>query len=148
MKDIRTFYPALIIFLVLYFLSHKIFHAFCPMVIVTGFPCAGCGLTRAFLYLLQGQFIRAIKLNPMVIPIFLFLIYFFVYRYLLGKTVRYLNLLLALLAVAALVTYGIRMYLYFPGRPPYVYTQDNVLSRQIPWYSELIQYILSKITAL
>lgn len=43
------------VFLVYYQIVHSVFDAFCPMLVLTGIPCAGCGLTRAALYLLRGK---------------------------------------------------------------------------------------------
>ena len=40
---------------------------------ITGIECAGCGLTRAFLFLAHGQLSKAIKHNPLVLPVALLL---------------------------------------------------------------------------
>ena len=40
---------------------------FCTFKKVTGFPCPGCGGTRAFVYLFQGDIYKSIKLNFSVI---------------------------------------------------------------------------------
>lgn len=37
----------------------------CPMATVTGIPCPGCGLTRATLALVRGDFARAFALHPL-----------------------------------------------------------------------------------
>jgi hypothetical protein len=36
----------------------------CPFRALTGHPCPGCGMTRAFCALMHGELWRAIKLNP------------------------------------------------------------------------------------
>ena len=41
---------------------------------MTSFDCPGCGMTRAFLYLSQFQFIEAFKSNIFSIPLFLAMI--------------------------------------------------------------------------
>ncbi|PWI31722.1 hypothetical protein DI383_03015 [Flavobacteriaceae bacterium LYZ1037] len=43
---------------------------------ILGFDCLGCGLQRAFVFLLHGEFIAAFKMYPAVytlIPLFLFI---------------------------------------------------------------------------
>ena len=42
---------------------------FCPMRTLTGFPCAGCGLTRAFVDLAGGRITEAAGMNPMPFPV-------------------------------------------------------------------------------
>ena len=37
---------------------------------VTGFPCPGCGLTRAFSSLSRGKMARAWELNPFAFPLY------------------------------------------------------------------------------
>ena len=46
-KDIKGFVPVAALFGIYYLVSHRLYDAFCPLLIVTGIPCAGCGLTRA-----------------------------------------------------------------------------------------------------
>ncbi len=41
---------------------------------VTGEPCASCGLSRAFSFLVRGEIAAARALNPQAIPVFLFFI--------------------------------------------------------------------------
>ncbi|MCL2753641.1 MAG: DUF2752 domain-containing protein, partial [Defluviitaleaceae bacterium] len=41
----------------------------CTFYILTGVPCPGCGLRRAFLYLPQFQFFNAVASNIMLIPL-------------------------------------------------------------------------------
>ncbi|HEY0380564.1 MAG TPA: DUF2752 domain-containing protein [Pyrinomonadaceae bacterium] len=43
----------------------------CPFRALTGHPCPGCGMTRAFCALMHGELWRAIKLNPFSPPLFL-----------------------------------------------------------------------------
>lgn len=47
--------------------------SFCIFKNITGFECAGCGLTRAFLFLAHGQLNSAIQQNPLVLPVALLL---------------------------------------------------------------------------
>ena len=45
-----------VIVLVLYFgAMKKILYSLCPVVLLTGFPCPACGMTRAGILLLKGD---------------------------------------------------------------------------------------------
>lgn len=49
----------------------------CPMAAVLGIPCPGCGLTRATLALLHGNFALAFRFHPLVFwvaPVYVFLV--------------------------------------------------------------------------
>ncbi len=36
----------------------------CPFRLITGIPCPGCGMTRSFFAIIQGNFLDAAYLNP------------------------------------------------------------------------------------
>ena len=33
--------------------------------------------------------------------------------------------------------------MYFPDRPPYVYTRNNLLSKLIPFYEEMVKHLIA-----
>lgn len=41
----------------------------CPSAAVLGLPCPGCGLTRATLALMHGNFAEAFAMHPLVLPL-------------------------------------------------------------------------------
>ena len=43
----------------------------CGFLVLTGFPCPGCGLTTAFAHMIRGHFIGAAHANPFGVPLFL-----------------------------------------------------------------------------
>lgn len=49
----------------------------CPILFFTGIPCMGCGITRAFLSLLKGDFISAFRYHPLIllVPFLCFLMF-------------------------------------------------------------------------
>lgn len=140
--DLNASKWAIAAFLILYLAIHWIFGAFCPMLVLTGIPCAGCGLTRAFFFLAGGQAARAVSINPSVLAVIVFLLYCGYFRYVRGERIRYLGGALSILAVSMLVIYGYRMYLYFPDRAPYVYMEQNMAAKYIPGYREWLQKLL------
>ncbi|WMC93833.1 DUF2752 domain-containing protein [Kineothrix sp. MB12-C1] len=141
-SDLWDYKVVILIFLAYYIFMHVVFHAFCPLVLTTGFPCAGCGMTRAIFFLLTGQFARSFRLSPMAFPVLSFLLYCGVYRYVLGRKIKGFYIGMIVLVAALLIVYVYRMYTIFPNRPPYVYTRGNFLESHIPYYREFLRRLL------
>lgn len=129
--DIKNCYIAIIFIVAYNIIVRAVFHAFCPFLITTGFPCAGCGMTRAIFHLLTGSFARAMSLNPAA-PLWVIFIIWFVYkRYIKGVTPRSTMLWLGIVSAVAFLIYIYRMINYFPSDPPLVYYRNNLLARLI-----------------
>lgn len=137
--DIKE-YGFAILGLSVYFITARIlFHAFCPMVIVTGFPCPGCGLSRAVLFFLTGQFARSFALHPLGIFWLALLLYFMINRYAAGRRItRGFVICAGIVAAATLLLYLYRMAFVFPGRPPASYTGHNIFEKLIPGYRQRV----------
>jgi hypothetical protein len=70
-------------------------HSICPFYNLTGFPCPGCGATRALLALFHGDIISAFTWNSwFLVMAFIFGVLWFkwVYRLSQGKEAYFLNL--------------------------------------------------------
>lgn len=130
-NDIKAFYPAVIAFVIYNIVVRKVFHAYCPFLIFTGFPCAGCGMTRAVFYILTGQIGRGMALNPAAPIWIVFLLWFFVERYLRGRTPKCVKAVLAMVVVITFGIYLYRMVNFFPGSPPLVFYRNNLISRAL-----------------
>ena len=128
-EDIKQYGFAGVILLLYTVIVNLLFHAFCPSVILCGLPCPGCGLTRAAVCVMTGRWQQAWRLNPVIFPVVLTAVYFAWNRYLLGHRAKGLKWCMIVIAVLLIITYLVRMYLYFPGREPYVYTADNMLAQ-------------------
>lgn len=146
-NDIKQYAPAAIIFLVYYGIVHLFNAAFCPMLQITGLPCAGCGLTRAFIFMLRGEFLRAAYIHPMAYVIAAFVIYCGFFRYIRGTKIYAFTPIFVVLIITMLIFYLVRMGLYFPDRVPYVYAPDNTLADRLPGYGEAIQWLIQKVRA-
>lgn len=138
MADIKEYGMAAVAVLIYTVAVNLIFHAFCPLVIFCGFPCPGCGASRAAVCFITGQWRQAWQLNPVVFPIALVAGYFFLNRYLLGRKARGIKALMAVVMALLVVVYCVRMYLHFPNQVPYVYTEHNVLARFFPFYEQIL----------
>lgn len=137
-RDAKNMWIAAAALAVYTLLMNLIFHAFCPMVIVTGFPCPGCGMTRALFYLITGRISESFQMNPMGIWVACLLLYFGWSRYIIGRSAKGMKMLIGLTIVMLIVCYGIRMFLYFPDRAPYAYTKRNVLAGIFPFYEQIL----------
>lgn len=62
-----------------------LFQTICPFAILTGLPCPACGLTRAGLCLLRGDFVSAWETHPCIFLWVVLILYLVVYRYFLQK---------------------------------------------------------------
>lgn len=123
-----------------YYLLTRLFGApFCPMRSITGFPCAGCGLTRAFLHMAAGEFSEAARMNPMAFPVLAFFLYCGYFRYGKGTKIKGFGAVLGILVASMIAFFAVRMYLYFPDRAPYVYTWGSLLEKRLPWYTGWVQ---------
>lgn len=112
---------------------HLVLHNGCPFVVFTGFPCPACGLTRAGIHLLKGEFLLAWNMNLMIYPLAVIAATAFVYRYMLGKSVKFLGKYLILTIVLMIVYYLYRMFTQFPGNPPMSYYYNNFLGNIVKW---------------
>lgn len=136
LKEYRAVIAALGIY---YILTRLVFHAFCPMVILTGLPCPGCGMTRAVGFLLTWQPDRSLIMHPLAGFWILLLFYFAIERYAMGKQpTKVFMALLTLLSVVTLLLYLYRMAVLFPDQPPMSYTGGSIMERLIPDYRRRI----------
>jgi hypothetical protein len=138
LRDVKEYVPAVAAVFAYIIVMNLIFHALCPLVIVTGFPCPGCGLTRAAGFFLVGKWKTAWEMNPVIFPIAAAAAYFAVNRYLRGRKAKGMKGILIALVVLLCVVYCLRMYLYFPGKTPCVYVEDNLLEKVSPPYRQIL----------
>lgn len=132
-KDLWDFKIAILVLVLYNVAARSLFHAFCPLLILTGFPCAGCGMTRAVFYILTARVSRGMKLNPAAPLWILFLFWFFFNRYVRGVYRKSTPFWLGLVCVATLAVYGYRMLCFFPGDPPMVYYSSNLMRKIITY---------------
>lgn len=99
----------------------------CPMVLLTGLPCPGCGITRAAVLFLQGRWRQAWQMHPFFYVLLALLAAAAVFRYLLGRGAEAMSRMAAAAILLAVGFYVYRMAKYFPGREPMVYFKGNAL---------------------
>lgn len=130
-KDIRRLLPAMAGVVVYWIVTHLLFDRFCPTQILFNFPCPGCGMTRALMLVLSGQFGEAWRLQPPVYGWILGGAGFCVDRYLIHVEKRSAGaaklwiVYFVLLLLWGMALYGLRLFtgipveLMDPGRTLY-----------------------------
>lgn len=141
-NDIKQYCWLLIAFVMWNVMIRSVYHAFCPILIFFGIPCAGCGMTRAIWFILTGQFERGMRLNPAAPLWICALIYVIVMRYLLGKKVKGIYMCLGIVVITSFVIYVYRMLTLFPGNPPLVFHRNCVLEQIFPGYMDVIKGLI------
>lgn len=121
MQDLRNVWVAIAVFGVYFLIGRKFLYSLCPLIVLTGFPCPGCGLTRATFSILQGNFADAWYLHPFSYVILVFALVFAVRRYLLLKETKSMMKWLVVILIGMLVFYVYRMVRFFPGEAPMSY---------------------------
>lgn len=147
-KDVKAYWGFVLLFVIYSVTVKRLFHAFCPSVIVAGLPCPGCGMTRAVLAFLTGEFERGMRMNPLGIAWILWAVCFAVMRYGFGKKPKGLMTAAGVIVVLMVAVYVWRMYLYFPGEPPISYTPGSILERMVPGYKRMVMGVWGSIRGL
>lgn len=137
-KDMKSLWMAAVAIVLYTVFMNLVFDAFCPMIILTGFPCPGCGMTRALFYLMTGRVTESVRMHPLGIPIACLCLYFCWNRYVRGRWAKGMNFLMCVAIAMLVICYVWRMFLFFPDRAPYVYTPGNVFARILPFYEHLL----------
>lgn len=134
-KDVHTAFPVLVVVVLIIILSNAILGKICALRMLAGIPCPGCGLTRAFLLLSQGDIKTATEMHPFWIPIVFVLVLFVVGRYFIEnkekrrKIFHIIKLLAILIVIGMFALYVYRMINFYPDVEPMVYDKDNILNK-------------------
>lgn len=139
-KQLLSAVPALLVY---WLVCMFVLKSFCPVVAFTGFPCPGCGCIRAMKLCLTGHFVKAWQMNPCFFLWAVFAVYLFIWRYIIGQKPKGGRTILIVICCFMLLFYLIRMVLYFPGRAPYLFQEDNILNHWIYGYSDRIVSLIN-----
>ncbi len=89
----------------------------CIFKVYAGLPCPGCGMTRAFISLFQGNINQAFYWHPLW-PLVVIGPAIYAYFDKRGNGHKEKNILIWILFAIFVSTYAYRMYLYFPEQAP------------------------------
>lgn len=136
---IKKIYIPLILFILYITITYFFKIPNCPFKLITGFPCPGCGLTRAGFAALKFEFQLAFMYNPVIflLPFILWVIVFHE-RPIINKIYNFLPLWVFIIAFV-LSTYLIRMIYVYPNYP-LDYLPNNLLSKIIDIINKIINH--------
>ena len=126
-QDIGQHGAGVLAVVVLYFVMHALFGAFCPSVIVTGFPCPGCGMTRAALLFFKGKWNTAWQMHPFFFVLLVLAAVAAAFRYGAGRSMPGFKRIVPAVLILSILFYVYRMIRYFPGQEPMTYSSHNIL---------------------
>lgn len=126
-KDLKNWAPGILAAAAFVLVMQLKFGGVCPVRIFTGFPCPGCGLTRAALLLLKGDVVGSFQMHPMLLFIIVG-IFLFLYEYYMQERGRgWFRTYAIVVILLFVVVYMIRMKLYFPDQAPMTYETPGLL---------------------
>ena len=95
---------------------------------VTGFPCPGCGMTRAHIEVLKLNFKKAFYYHPLfILPTIVFAVVILRNK---SKTANYIynnNYIIFTVLFIFIAVYIVRFVLLFPHKEPFTYNYDSNL---------------------
>ncbi len=124
--DVRAYRIGVLAAVLALVLMNLLFDAFCPIRILFGLPCPGCGLTRAVTLLLSGQISASFSMHPMAIPFLLLIIFFPIFRYFFPNGFTFFKIYAMIILVSTLLLFGYRMITQFPGAEPICFYEGLV----------------------
>ncbi|MCR4739118.1 MAG: DUF2752 domain-containing protein [Lachnospiraceae bacterium] len=126
-KDLKVLMPVILMVLSgCAFLDH-FFHRICLFSLVTGLPCPGCGLTRAFAALIKGNIQDALSLNAMIFLWILLVLYLGYCRYVIQKMQAFTPALI-IVCLLTIAYYVYRMVYVYPEGPVMSYYENNLIA--------------------
>lgn len=150
MKHFVKYMPVLFAVLFYCAVTQVLFHKICPIALITGFPCPGCGITRAFFLLVTGHPRLALSMNPCLylwILCALLLAYqcfdkdkhrFNITQW--RKNNSHCNRILIATGALSVLIYVVKMCIYYPDTVPYVY-YDNCLISHLKLAASFFRFI-------
>lgn len=126
-KDIQQYYRGVLLAAAYITVANLLRIPVCPMVLLTGLPCPGCGMTRAAVLFLQGHWRQAWQMHPFFYVLLVLAAAAAFSRYVLGREAAAVKRTVVVVLALSVFFYAYRMVWEFPRREPMVYFPHNGL---------------------
>ena len=128
-QDIKSARWAIMLVVAYFAFLKKFLRGLCPMVLLTGFPCPGCGLTRAGFRVLRLDFAGAWRIHPFIFAVILLAVEVGIERYVHKSRRMTVTKWCGIVIIIGMVIFYIwRLYIFFPEVPPMTYYHRNLLT--------------------
>ncbi len=130
LKDIMSAKWAIIVIVACFVFLKNFLHSLCPMVLFTGLPCPGCGMTRAGYKVLCLDFAGAWRIHPFIYAVIVLAVVFAVERYIVqSKSMTGFKWCAVAAMTGLIIFYVWRMIHFFPSVEPMTYYRYNLIQR-------------------
>ena len=114
-------FVGILIIVIAVIIYSEVFSSACLFKLTPGLPCPSCGITRAWLFFLQGDLNSALYYHPLFWIVIVIGV-LFIYQKKVDNKI-WLGIIVLILGV-----YFYRMAVYFPDKAPMDYMSTNLLS--------------------
>lgn len=128
LRDGKNFVLAAVLCGLYILLIQKILGAVCWVRLACGFPCPLCGITRAAVLFLHGDFAGAWQMHAMFFFVLFFIPFYIFCKYFLENGSKMIKGYVILFVCVTLAYYVYRMLCLYPEREPVIYYADNWLN--------------------
>ena len=126
-KDVKRYRSGVLALAVYCTVTHIFFHTICPVALVSGFPCPGCGMTRAFSQIITLHFVDAVNMHACIVLWVPLIIWMAVRRWAFEKPGFPVRPLVGVMIITV-VYYVWRMVTIYPYRLPMVFREKNLIN--------------------
>ena len=126
--------PLLFMIVVFLFLIFHYFHiTLCLFKLICGISCPGCGMVRAWYSIIIDHSLKnAFFYHPLfILPLIIVLIFILKNFFTFFKKLYFNSIFWLFILVIVLITYIIRMFIYFPHNEPLKYFDNCILMKII-----------------
>ena len=106
---------------------------------VSGYPCPGCGITRATLSFLHGDWESAFNFHPLFLLIDAYIVFIAVYMVFRKEENKFITISSIIIGALMLGVYIFRMITMFPHTEPMTYNQNSLYNQ----LNQIIEFIVN-----